>query len=253
MTWVGIGGAAAGAVVGGVMNSGKGGSQTNGGAGTQTVNRDPWGPAQSWMTSNLASGQALQNAYANQPFSALQNQAYQNQNNQSAYMHGLVPNLLGQMSGQQVGFDRSNPNARPTAFNFGAANNAGQQSASAAQAAQAAAAAQAASQPQGLGLLNMAPATAPLNLNANTPQPVAQPASKFTQQGQIAWDPWNVNAAAIKAQDTGGYGSFHYGDQPTPGTQAYYDMQQYKQYGGADPDNIYGWNPPAAQVQPERY
>lgn len=233
MTWGAVAGAAVG-VVGSALTS-KGGSSSNGGAGTQTQTKEPWAAAQPWITSNLQQGQNLQNAYTAQPFSGLQNQAYQNQANQSAYMHGLVPNLLGQISGQQVGFDRSNPNARPTAFNFGAADNAGQQSASAA-------AAQAASQPQGLGLLNMAPAT--LNLNANTPQVAPAPApapSQFVQQSTTN-DP---NIAAFMAalgqkQNTGSYGTFKYGDMPVPGTQQYYDMKQYLAYGGNDPKNLYG-------------
>lgn len=231
MTWGAVAGAAIG-VVGSAMTN-RGGSQTNGGAGTQTQTKEPWAAAQPWITSNLAQGQNLQNAYTAQPFSALQNQAYQNQANQSAYMHGLVPNLLGQISGQQVGFDRSNPNARPTAFNFGAADSAGQQSASA-------------SQPQGLGLLNMAPTT--LNLNANTPQvaaPAAAPASQFMQQSTTN-DP-NIAAfmsALGQKQTAGSYGTFKYGDMPVPGTQQYYDMKQYLAYGGNDPKNLYGGGSP---------
>ncbi len=226
MTWGAIGGAAIG-VVGSALTSG-GGSSSNGGAGTTTASKEPWAAAQPWIMNNLMQGQTLQNAYTAQPFSALQNQAYQNQNNQSAYMHGLVPNLLGQISGQQVGFDRNNPNARPTAFNFGAADAAGQQAQ--------------ASAPQGLGLLNMAPAT--LNLNANTPQ-IQQPAP--AQQGTFV-DQGNNQFTANRTADNpmgvtmgvGSYGTFKYGDpMPQPGTQQYYDYQQYKLHGGADPAHLY--------------
>ncbi len=204
------------------------GSSTNGGAGTTSSSKEPWAAAQPWLTSNLAAGQTLQNAYTAQPFSNLQNQAYQNQNNQSAYMHGLVPSLLGQISGQQVGFDRNNPNARPTAFNFGAADAAGQQAQ--------------ASAPQGLGLLNMASSN--MNLNANTPQ-IQRPAP--AQQGTFV-DQGNNQFTANRTADNpmgvtmgvGSYGTFKYGDpMPQPGTQQYYDYQMYKMHGGADPAHLY--------------
>jgi hypothetical protein len=244
MTWGAVAGAAVG-VVGSALTSG-GGSKSNGGAGTQTVNRDPWAAAQPWLTSNLASGQALQNSYTAQPFSQLQNQAYQNQANQSAYMRAAVPSLLSQIQGQQVGFDRNNPNARPNAFSFDglmSAANAGQQASDAQRAQQA-------QQSQGLlGMLTNGPTAAPLNLAANTPAAAPPPApSPFTQQGAISWNPWDptsYTAGAMSAQYKGGYGSFKYGDHPQPGTQAYADMNAYKNYGGADPLNIYGWNPQA--------
>jgi hypothetical protein len=222
VTWGAVAGAAVG-VVGNALTSDR-----NGGAGTQTQSKEPWAAAQPWIMDNLAQGQRLQTAYQNQPFNALQQQAYGNQANQSAYMHGVVPSLLGQISGQQVGFDRSNPNARPTAFNFGAANAAGQQAV--------------ANQPQGglLSLLNSAPA--PMNLNANTPQvaapPPAAPSSMFTNQSggmgnSMAPVGWNKPT-------TGSYGSFQYGQMPAPGSQAETDLRMYLALGGSDPQNLYG-------------
>src|SRR6476659_8253107 len=115
MTWGAIGGAAVG-VVGNALMSG--GGSSNGGAGTQTTSKEPWAMAQPWIMNNLASGQRLQSQYEAQPFNAQQQQAFQNQANQGAYMRAAVPSLLRQMQGQQVGFDRSNPNARPAAFNW---------------------------------------------------------------------------------------------------------------------------------------
>lgn len=112
-------GAVVGAVASGVVNKAMSkGQDKNGGAGTQTVNKAPWQPAENWLKQNLATGQALQDQYMANPFSALQTAAYNNSNAQGDYMRNLVPSLLGQIQGQQVGFDRNNPLAKPTAFNY---------------------------------------------------------------------------------------------------------------------------------------
>lgn len=217
MSWIGIGGSVAGAVVGGVMNNS--GGSSGGGAGSQTASKEPWAPAQPWIMNNLVQGQNLQNAYTAQPFSNAQNQAYNNQGNQSAYMRALVPDLLGQISGQQLGYDRSNPNARPTAFNFS-------------------------SDGVTKGLLaqiaNGANNSSPMQ---NTPQ-VQQPQPEqgtFMQQGgmlnganQTSWDGQTMLG-------TGSYGTFKYGmPTPQPGTQEYRDMSAYFANGGADPNGYYG-------------
>jgi hypothetical protein len=246
-TWGAVAGAAIG-VVGSQMSSrGSGSTQTNGGAGTQTQTKEPWAAAQPWIMNNLQTGQALQSRYAAQPFSDAQNQAYQNQSNQSAYMGALVPSLLGQMSGQQVGFDRSNPNARPQAFNFNGADQAGQ----------AAAAQNEAQRQQGLLAMLSRQQQAPVNLN---PAPAAAaPAGDFTQQVQsqnpldqynsllrVSMSPWQMSQNGIDpmAGMNGSYGDFKYGmnggKMPEPGTKAYRDMNEYFAYGGVDPYNFYG-------------
>jgi len=216
--WAAIGGAAVGVVGNALMNSG---SKSGGGAGTTTTDKAPWAAAQPWITSNMQSGQALQQQLAAQPFSPQQSAAYQNAFNQGDYMRSLVPSLLGQMQNQPVGFNQATPNARPSAWNWDALTGSG-----------------------GPNLNQQSVANA-----APPPAPAAAPAApgKFVQQGAISYDPWagNPDPAAIKAQMTGGYGAYKYGDQPTAGTQAYRDMMEYKNYGGADPFNIYGWNPPA--------
>jgi len=238
-TWGAVAGAAIG-VVGSAMSNRGGGSQTNGGAGTQTQTKEPWAAAQPWIMNNLQTGQNLQQRYAAQPFSDAQNQAYQNQANQSAYMGALVPSLLGQMSGQQVGFDRSNPNARPQAFNFNGADQAGQ--------------AAAAQNQQGLLAMLSRQQQAPVNLN---PAPAAAaPAGDFVQQvqSQNPLDQYNsllrVGMTADQARQNGidpmagmngSYGSFKYGSpMPQPGTKEYRDMNEYFAYGGKDPYNFYG-------------
>lgn len=226
MSWGAVAGAAVG-VVGSALSDKGGGS--GGGAGSQTQSKEPWAPAQPWILNNITAGQNLQNGYMAQPFSQLQNQAYNNQNNQSAYMRALVPDLLGQISGQTLGFDRSNPNARPNAYNF-------------------------ASEGTLKGLLaQIANGTNNASAMQNTPQAQApqQEDGKFMQQGGM------LSGATMSSYDganmlgTGGYGSFKYGmPTPQPGTQAYRDMSSYFANGGADPNGYYGASGSKPYVDP---
>lgn len=232
MTWGAIGGAAVSVVGGALMSDGGGGS--GGGAGSQTQSKEPWAAAQPWIMNNLVQGQNLQNAYTSQPFSGLQNQAYANQNNQSAYMRAAVPSLLGQISGQQVGFDRSNPNARPNAFSFDGLMSAN-------------AAGQGAAQQQQAGLLSMLNAGQGANTNpqANTPQIAPPPAPEqgtFMQQpGMVTGMNYSGIGGPQGLLGSGGYGTFKYGmEMPKPGTQQYRDMSAYFANGGSDPNNYYG-------------
>lgn len=214
MTWGAIGGAAIG-VVGSAMTSGGGGG--GGGAGSSTQSKEPWAAAQPWIMNNLVQGQNLQNAYTAQPFSNLQNQAYNNQGNQSAYMRALVPDLLGQISGQKLGFDRSNQNARPNAFNFASDGTI-----------------------KGL-LAQMANGANNGSPMQNTPQPqTPQDDGSFMQQSDQL-NGMNGTMGSTGLTGAGGYGTFKYGmPMPTPGTQQYRDMASYFANGGYDPNNIYG-------------
>lgn len=239
-------------VIGAVASSAlSGGSSSNGGAGTQTQSKEPWAAAQPWILNNLVQGQALQNQYTQNPFNSQQQAAYGRMGNQTAYMGGLVPSLLGQLSGQQLGYNRSNPNARPQAFNFD--GNTGMGSGVPAGGSLA--------QPGGLlGLLTSGNNTAP---NASldpvkTPAPAAT--SDFVQQGygdpmlekrmQQGGDLLGDRIFIDPSQYTGKFGSFKYGDaMPTPGTQAYKDMNDYFAYGGQDPMNMYGKGPKSTPVE----
>ena len=69
-----FGGGALGGLLGGALD---GNQSTNGGAGATNMTRDPWGPAQPYIKDNLAINQGLQDYYAQNPFSALQQQQYQ--------------------------------------------------------------------------------------------------------------------------------------------------------------------------------
>lgn len=214
----------AGAVVSSALSSS--GSKTNGGAGTQTATKEPWLQAQPWMTNNMASGQALQSQYTAQPFNQQQLSAYQNLGNQTNYVNQLTPSLLGQISGQQLGFDRANPNAKPTAYNFNGTGSGGSG--------------------QG-GLLNMLANPSTSATSAANPAPAAAAAQPdnggFVNQGSVfngmgaTYSPTAISG--ILGQ--GKYGSFTYGQKmPDPGTQAYRDMSAYFANGGTDPSNFYG-------------
>lgn len=209
-------GAVAGSVASSALSSDK-----NGGAGTQTATKEPWKAAEPWLLQNIAGGQALQDKYTAQPFSAQQTAAYNNQYGLNDYARTLFPNLLGQISSQQVGFDRSNPSARPMGYNFGVGGATGLGG-------------------TGSGLMPnlgqtslMSAAPAP---TAAAPAPTESPLGSFLQQ--VGGGP---NSMAPRGSGTAGsFGAFKYGDQPQPGTQAYRDMTEYFNYGGADPRNMYG-------------
>lgn len=212
MTWGAIGGAVVGGAVSMMSDSGGGGG---GGAGSQTQSKEPWAPAQPWIMNNLVAGQNLQQAYTAQPFSNQQAAAYGNQNAQSDYMRGVVPSLIGQISGQQVGFDRSNPNARPKAFDFNA-----------------------------LGNINSLRGTQMQNIQGQTPQIAPPPAPAaaspvFVQQGGSDLD-FGRNAlmrnfTSPEGFAQGSYGSYKYGDPITAANET--DARMYLLLGGVDPYN----------------
>lgn len=238
VSWGAVAGAAIGAVGSAMSDSGGGG-----GGQSQSTSKQPWMPATPWLMNNLTQGQNLQAQYQAQPFNAQQQQAYQNQANQGAYMRAAVPSLLRQMQGQQIGFDRSNPNARPAAFNWDGLLSAAKDG-------------QSAQQQQG-GLLDMLNSGGAVNSSMT---PMAEPPKKeegtFTQQDMgytpqqqslisAGLNPYMMGyTQAVQAGGvngglgTGGYGSYRYGSTPQPGTQAYRDMTEYFLRGGNDPWGI---------------
>lgn len=116
MSWVAVGGAVAGGAVGLLGESMK--DDKNGGAGATTASKEPWDMAAPWLRQQIDRGADLQSRYSNNPYSQQQLAAYGNQNALGDYMRQLTPSLLGQMQGQQLGYDPSNPSARPTGFTF---------------------------------------------------------------------------------------------------------------------------------------
>lgn len=231
MSWVAVGGAAVG-VVGNALSDKGGGGQGS----SQQSSSEPWAPAQPWMVRNIVQGQALQDQMTANPFSPQQQAAYDNSYALNDYTRRLVPGLLSQLQGQQVGFDPSKPDARPQAWNWSGllsdnAPDLGQKS-----------------------VLNARPPAAP---------PGAAPAQQggdFVQQGygdpqlekymQGGGDLLGNTVFIDPSQYTGKYGAFKYGDaMPQAGTQAYKDMNDYFAYGGQDPMNKYGKGPKSTPVE----
>lgn len=114
--WVG----AAAAVYGAVNADGS----PSGGGGGQTTSKEPWEAARPWLQQNIATGQGLQDHYQRNPFSPMQQQAYNNQFANSDYARQLTGSVMGQMNNFRP-FDRSNPRARPQSYQFPAMQRSG--------------------------------------------------------------------------------------------------------------------------------
>lgn len=234
MPWGAVAGAAIG-VIGDSMNSGGGGG---GGGQQQTASKEPWMPVQPWILNNVVQGQNLQNQYTAQPFNAQQTTAYNNQNAQSDYMRAAIPSLLSQMSGKQLGFDRSNPNARPEAFDFNTLLSADKLGSLA-------------------SLRGQSMSTMPAPQQA-APEPTKAEEPKFVnnadgyndlqramQQAGFSAGTVGQPGLVVGQQGNGSYGSWTYGQEAAPGTKAYQDMMGYFMMGGADP---WGLNPMAQKA-----
>jgi len=95
----------------------------------QTGTREPWGPAQDWIKSNITRGQELQKRYEQTPFSPQQAQAYQNLYGTINAANQMAPGLLGNFNQQMTqGYDRFAPKesrGRPTFSPLTAAWNPG--------------------------------------------------------------------------------------------------------------------------------
>jgi len=113
MAWIGP---VIGAVGGLLSSSGGGGSSTSSDSG-------PWAATQPLLANLALQTATLQPQYAAMPFNQQQLAAINNQFGLSDYARSLVPQLLGQMQSQPLGFDRNNPTARPQAYNWGLAGD----------------------------------------------------------------------------------------------------------------------------------
>lgn len=88
---------------------------------TTTTKNEPWGPAQDWIKSNIAAGQALQQKYTDQPFSPGQQTAYGNLYGLlNSYNTEMLPGLLGNANAMSQGYDRYAPKETRSRPNFGA-------------------------------------------------------------------------------------------------------------------------------------
>jgi hypothetical protein len=99
-----------GAILGGLFG---GQSSTQ----TQTANKEPWGPAQDLLKSQIYNTGQLQNYYQQNPFSPMQQAAYKNAFAQNDSMRAAAPGVLQRLSSNQY-FDRGQPLKMPQAFDF---------------------------------------------------------------------------------------------------------------------------------------
>ena len=88
---------------------------------TTTTKNEPWGPAQDWIKSNIAAGQALQQKYTDQPFSPGQQAAYGNLYGLlNSFNTEMLPGLLGNANAMSQGYDRYAPKETRSKPKFGA-------------------------------------------------------------------------------------------------------------------------------------
>lgn len=101
--------------IGGALLGGLLGNQSSTQSTSNTVN--PYAPAQPWINSNIASGQSLQKQYQAQPLSTGQIAAYGNALGLTEGFRNQASDLISQMNSMNQ-FDRNNPTAKATRFNF---------------------------------------------------------------------------------------------------------------------------------------
>ena len=82
-----------------------------------TNTTQPYAAAQPWINSNIASGQSLQSQYQAQPLSLGQIGAYANSQGLTDGFRSQANSLVNQMNNMAT-FDRNNPTAKATQFNF---------------------------------------------------------------------------------------------------------------------------------------
>ena len=88
---------------------------------TTTTKNEPWGPAQDWIKSNIAAGQALQQKYTDQPFSPGQQTAYGNLYGLlNSFNTEMLPGLLSNANAMSQGYDRYAPRETRSKPKFGA-------------------------------------------------------------------------------------------------------------------------------------
>lgn len=101
--------------IGGALLGGLLGNQSS----TQSTSntQQPYAPAQPWIQSNINSGQNLQNQYQANPLSTGQIAAYGNSLGLTEGFRNQSGDLVKQMNSMNQ-FDRNNPTAKATQFNF---------------------------------------------------------------------------------------------------------------------------------------
>ena len=69
---------------------------SSGSGDSATQSKEPWGKVQPWLEDNIATGQQLQNYYAQNPFNSIQQGAINNQlSDYDTYRNAIMPGLMG--------------------------------------------------------------------------------------------------------------------------------------------------------------
>ena len=107
-----------GAAIGAIASGGGGGG---GGGQTQTVNRDPWAPAQPYMLENLEDSKKLQDFYRKNPFNEQQKTSYQNTfGDIDNYRQNVAPGLMNFANNAMTGsYTRQRGGAPGSRSNYG--------------------------------------------------------------------------------------------------------------------------------------
>ena len=84
-----------GAVAASVAGAAVGGLMSDGGGGQQTATKEPWSAAAPWLRQQLEQGQNLQAYYQQNPWNALQQNAYQNTfSDIDQFRNSMAPGLM---------------------------------------------------------------------------------------------------------------------------------------------------------------
>lgn len=104
-------------LIGAALGAASSGSTTT----STTADKSPWAPAQEWMKANLARGQQLQKQYQDNPFSAFQQQAYNNSAGLGNQFRGMVNGMTPQLNAFRP-YQRTPQSQVATPYNFGTSN-----------------------------------------------------------------------------------------------------------------------------------
>ena len=90
---------------------------SSGSGDSATQSKEPWGKVQPWLEDNIATGQQLQNYYAQNPFNSIQQGAINNQlSDYDTYRNAIMPGLMG-FANKLMGTNYQRGNATGTSTN----------------------------------------------------------------------------------------------------------------------------------------
>ena len=90
---------------------------SSGSGDSSTQSKEPWSKVQPWLEDNIATGQQLQNYYAQNPFNSIQQGAINNQlSDYDTYRNAIMPGLMG-FANKLMGTNYQRGNATGTSTN----------------------------------------------------------------------------------------------------------------------------------------